>query len=203
MSGRRTLSGGAALVLFAVGAIGGLIGDAAHVQTGATEYLSDAVPFIWESALWFPLAVGLATVATGFLRVLLAPVEPIPGIETDGDRLREAAMGIAAVLAIYAVTAIVSDEPEGAATTLTVMLAVLCVARFASGPAALACAASAALLGPVAEIVLVELDAARYGVSADGLFGVAVWLVPLYFAFGAVVSRLTELLVGRSASGAA
>jgi hypothetical protein len=188
-----------ALALFAIGAVGGLIGDAAHVQTGATTYLSDAFPFVWESAIWFPVAVGIATVATGLVRVTLAPVEPIPGIETDGDRLREAAMGIAAVLAIYAVTAIVSDEPEGPATTLTVMLAVLCTARFASGPAALVCAASAAVLGPVAEIVLVELDAARYGVSADGLFGVAVWLVPLYFAFGAVVSRLTELLVGRSA----
>jgi hypothetical protein len=83
-----------------------------------------------------------------------------------------------------------------------VMLAVLCTARFASGSAALVCAALAAVLGPVAEIVLVELDAARYGLSADGLFGVAVWLVPLYFAFGAVVSRLTELLVGRDSASA-
>jgi hypothetical protein len=189
-----------AVVLFAIGAVGGLIGDAAHVQTGATTYLSDAFPFVWESALWFPVAVGLATVATGVVRVLLAPIRQIPGITNDGDRLREGAMAIASVLAIYAVTAIVSDEPEGPATTLTIMLAVLCVARFASGPAALVCAASAAVLGPVAEIVLVELDAARYGPSADGLFGVAVWLVPLYFAFGAVVSRLTELLVGRTAA---
>lgn len=188
-----------AAVLFAIGAVGGLIGDAAHVQTGATTYLSDGFPFVWESALWFPLAVGLATVATGGVRVLLAPVRPIPGIATDGDRLREAAMAIASVLAIYAVTAIVSDEPEGPATTLTVMLAVLCVARFASGWAALLCAASAAVLGPAAEIVLVEVEAARYAPSADGLLGVAAWLVPLYFAFGAVVSRLTELLVGRDA----
>jgi len=191
------LKAGQALALFVVGAVGGLIGDAAHVQTGTTTYLSDAFPFIWESAIWFPLLVGLATVLTGDLRLRLGPVEP-----WQGERLREAATAIASVLAIYAVSALVSDRPEGAGTTLVVMLAVICVARFASGPPALICALAAAVLGPIAEIVLVEVGAARYGIDADGLFGVAVWLPALYFAFGAVVSRLTELLVAEPADGA-
>ena len=193
--GLSTLSAGQALALFAVGAVGGLIGDAAHVQTGTTTYLSDAVPFIWESALWFPLAVGLATVLTGDLRLRLGPVEP-----WRGERLREAAMAVAAVLAIYAVSALVSDRPEGPGTTLVVMLAVICVARFASGTPALICGLAAAVLGPIAEIVLVDIDAARYGLDSDGLFGVALWLPALYFAFGTVVSRLTELLVAEPAS---
>jgi hypothetical protein len=195
--GLSTLSGAQALILFVVGAVGGLIGDAAHVQTGTTTYLSDAFPFIWESALWFPLAVGLATVLTGDLRLRLGPVEP-----WRGERLREAATAIAAVLAIYAVSALVSDRPEGPGTTLVVMLAVICVARFASGVPALICGLAAAVLGPIAEIVLVDVDAARYGLDSDGLFGVALWLPALYFAFGAVVSRLTELLVAEPATDA-
>ena len=159
------------------------------MQTGATTYLSDGFPFIWESALWFPLAVGAATVAVGELRARLAPLRPWSGAEPA----REAVAAIASVLAIYAVTALVSDRPEGAATTLTVMLAALAAARFASGRAALICGLAAAIGGPLAEIALVEAGAAAYGPSADGLFGVALWLAPLYFAFGVVVSRLVEL----------
>jgi hypothetical protein len=189
------LSARAALALFAVGACGGLIGDAAHVQAGATTYLSDAVPFVWESALWFPLAVGLATVATGQLRLMLGPVRPPPGLASNSDRLREGVAGIAVVLAIYALTAVLADEPEGPATTLVVMVAVLCALRFGPGVPALICAAAAAILGPIAEILLVEAGAAEYGPSCDGLLGVALWLPALYFAFGAVVARLTELLM--------
>ena len=196
------LTGPQALALFAVGAIGGLIGDAAHVQTGTTTYLSDAFPFIWESAIWFPLAVGLATVATGDLRLRLGPVATAAW-SGRAERIREAATGIAAVLAIYAVSALCADRPEGPGTVLVVMLSVICVARFASGGPALICAIAAAVLGPIAEIVLVEVGAAEYGPNSDGLFGVALWLPALYFAFGAVVSRLTELLVAEPASDSA
>jgi hypothetical protein len=176
--------------LFAIGAIGGLLGDAAHVETGTTVYLSHGFPFVWRSALWFPLAVGLGTVATAELRLRIA----WPGRWEGDGRVREAAAAIATVLAIYAVTAIVHDEPEGAATTLVAMLAVLAATRFASGPAALACGLAAAVVGPVAEIVLVNGDIAAYAPTCDGLFGVALWLPALYFAFGVVVSRLTELI---------
>jgi hypothetical protein len=185
------LTSAQAAALFAIGAAGGLAGDAAHVQTGTTTYLSDAVPFIWESALWFPLGVGLGTVITGEVRLRLAPA----GVWAGGDRLREAVAAIAAVLAIYAVTALVSDRPEGAGTTLVVALAALAATRFASGPAALLCGLGAAIVGPAVEIAIVAADVAAYGPDADGLFGVGLWLPALYFAFGVVVSRLTELMV--------
>ena len=183
-----------ALTLFAIGAGGGLVGDAAHVQTGTTTYLSDAVPFVWESALWFPFAVGQATVAMAELRLRLPAADGWSG----GGRLREGAAAIATVIAIYAVTALVSDRPEGPATTLVVALAVLAAARFASGPAALSCGLAAAVGGPAVEIAIVAADVSAYAPDADGLFGVALWLPALYFAFGVVVSRLAELL---SASG--
>jgi hypothetical protein len=45
-----------------------------------------------------------------------------------------------------------------------------------------------AALGPLAEIVLVELGAASY--ADDALFGVALWRPCLYFGAGAVASGL-------------
>lgn len=176
--------------LFAIGAAGGLIGDAAHVQTGTTEYLDRSVPFIWESALWFPVAVGLATACAAELRLRLAP--PRPGFDA-----RTGVAAIAAVLAIYAVTALVAGRPEGPATTLVVALAVLTAVWLGGGRAALTCAAAAAVLGPAAEITVVELEWSRYAETADCLFGVPLWLPALYFAFGYVAARLAELAVAR------
>ncbi len=178
------------IVLFAIGALGGLIGDAGHVQAGTTTYLDDATPFIWKSALWFPILVGLATASLGELRLRLGP--PRPAFDP-----RVGIAAIAAVLALYAVTALLYDQPEGPATTLIVMLAVLIACGLAGGRPAVICGLVAAIAGPVAEIVIVELDLAKYADSADTLFGVALWLPALYFAFGFVAARLAELLVAR------
>jgi hypothetical protein len=177
-------------ILFGVGAAGGLIGDAGHVQAGTTTYLDDATPFVWESALWFPLLVGLATASVGELRLRLGP--PRPGFDA-----RVGLAAIAAVLAIYAVTALVYDAPEGPGTTLVLMLAVLVACWLGGGTPALACGIAAAVVGPLAEIAIVELELAEYAPSADTLGGVALWLPALYFAFGFVAARLAELLVAR------
>jgi hypothetical protein len=181
------------LILFVTGAAGGLIGDAGHVQAGTTTYLDHTTPHVWESALWFPILVGLATASLGELRLRLGP--PRPGFD-----LRVGIGAIAAVLALYATTALVYDEPEGPATTLIVMLAVLIASWLGGGRPAIVCGLAAAIVGPVAEIVIVELDLAEYSPSADSLFGVALWLPALYFAFGFVAARLAELLVARRRS---
>jgi hypothetical protein len=176
-------------LLFAIGAAGGLVGDAGHVEAGTTTYLDDS-PRIWESAIWFPVLVGLATASLGELRLRL-------GAPGQGFDLRTGVAAIAAVLAIYAITALVYDEPEGPATTLVLMLAVLVVCWLAEGWPALACGLAAAVIGPATEIVIVKLDLAEYAESADSLFGVALWLPALYLAFGVVAARLAELLVAR------
>jgi hypothetical protein len=181
---------GELLTLFLVGATGGLVGDAGHVQTGTTVYLDDATPYIWESALWFPILVGLATASLGELRLWLG--EPRPGYD-----VRIAVAAIAAVLALYALTAIVHDEAELPSTVLIVGLAILIGFWLGGGTPALICALLIAVIGPAVEIVIVELDLAAYGESADGLLGVAPWLPALYFAFGFVAARLAELLVAR------
>jgi hypothetical protein len=41
------------VLLFTLGAAASLIGDHSHVATGTTEYLTDAVPFVWSSPIWF------------------------------------------------------------------------------------------------------------------------------------------------------
>ena len=177
-------------VLFAIGAAGGLIGDAGHVQAGTTTYLDDSLPFVWESALWFPLLVGLGTAALAEIRLRLGPARP-------GLDLRAGAGGIAAVIGIYALTAAAYEGPELPVIVLVGALAVLVAACLADGPPALLCGLLAAALGPVIEIVAIETELASYDEAADGLFGVAPWLVPLYFAFGVVVARLAELAVAR------
>ena len=176
-----------ALALFGIGAAGGLIGDACHVATGTTTYLDETFPFIWKSQLWFPVAVGLATVTTGEVRLWLGPPR-------RGSNPVEAAAAIASVVGLYALTAVVSDEDPLTATVLIWSLAILIAARFGGGMPALACAVLAAILGPLAEILIVEAELAMYAPSADGLLGVAEWLPALYFAFGIVAARLAELI---------
>jgi hypothetical protein len=182
-------------LLFAIGAAGGLIGDATHVDAGTTRYLDDSLPFIWNSQLWFPILVGLATASLGELRLRLGPVSP-------GRDAGQGVAAIAAVLALYAVTALVYDEPEAAATTLVVALAVIITCWLGDSRPAILCGLVAAVAGPVAEIVIVELELARYAESADSLFGVALWLPALYLAFGVVAARLGELLVAARPSSA-
>jgi hypothetical protein len=83
------------------------------------------------------------------------------------------------------------------ATVLVLTLAVLVVCWLADGWAAIACGLAAAIVGPLAEIAIVELDLAEYAPSADSLFGVPLWLPALYLAFGVVAARLAELVVAR------
>ncbi|MEA2123674.1 MAG: hypothetical protein QOI80_456 [Solirubrobacteraceae bacterium] len=174
------------LILFALGAAGGLIGDAGHVQSGTTRYLDHGVPFVWESAIWFVLAVAGGTVALGAIRVRLGPVRP--------GGMRDGAAGVAAVIGIYAVTAVVRDAALGPSTALVYALAALVIALMADRPA-LICAGLAVVGGVGGEIVLAQLDVFAYARDIDCLAGVPPWLPGLYLAFGVVAARLGELLL--------
>lgn len=173
------------LALFAIGAIGGLIGDQGHVVSGTTRYIDHGVPFIWKSAIWFPLLVGGATAGTAELRLWLA--KPRPGDIWEG-------IGAAAsVIAIYAVTALVRDTALGPATALVWSLAALVLWRFGGDRSALICAIAAAVVGTVVEVAMVGAGVFEYADAIDSLGGVPPWLPGLYFAFGAVAARLGEL----------
>jgi hypothetical protein len=188
---RPQLKPSALLALFALGAAGGLIGDEGHVESGTTRYLSHALPFIWKSQLWFPLLVGGATCAVAELRLALAP----PRVEGG---FRDGAAAIAAIVGLYALTALVRHDALGPATSLCYALAALTAWQFADGRAALICGAAAAIIGPAAEIVLAAAGVSEYAEGIDSLLGVPPWLPALYFAFGVVAARLGELFGARA-----
>jgi len=191
----RQLTAGALAALFAIGAIGGLIGDMCHVESGTTRYLEDPLPYVWRSQLWFPVVVGAGTAALGWLRLRLAPAGP-----PATGRVRDGAAMIAAVVGLYALTALVRGEPQAPSVVLVYALAALICASFARSPADLVCGGLAAIFGVGGEIVLSAAGTFEYAEDVSRLAGVASWLPALYVAFGVVAARLGELMA-RSRSG--
>jgi hypothetical protein len=171
--------------LLTLGAVASLVGDHSHVVTGTTEYLTDAVPFVWSSPIWFPVLVAVATVSLAELRLHL----PAPRTSVT---MREGLAGVAAVIGIYVTTALVHTAPVVPATMLIYALAVITWCVLGDGPGAL-CGVLAAIGGPIVEAVIAKLGAFRYADDSDALFGVGPWLPALYFAFGVVVALLGEI----------
>ena len=172
-------------LLFVVGAAASLVGDHSHVATGTTVYFTSAVPFVWSSPIWFPVMVGAATVSLAELRLHL----PDPRTTVTA---RQGLAGVAAVIGMYVTTALVHGAPSVPGIALIVALAAITWCALGDKPAVV-CGVLAAVIGPVVEIVLVEVGVFAYGADSDGLFGVGPWLPPLYFAFGVVVALLGEL----------
>ena len=174
-----------ALFLFALGAVAALVGDHSHIVTGTTEYLSDAMPFVWSSPIWFPILVGLGTISIAELRLRL------PALRTCVTA-RQGITGVAAVIGIYVTTALVHAAPAVPANVLIYALAAVTWCALGDRWGAL-CGVIAAVVGPVVEVAIAAGGLARYADGSDALFGVAPWLPPLYFAFGVVVAMLAEI----------
>lgn len=172
-------------LLFLLGAVVAPFGDHGHIVSGTTEYLSTALPFVWDSAIWFPLLVGLATAGTAELRLQLGP--PRAGL-----RLADGCAGVAAIMGLYALTALLRHQPLVPATMLIVTLAVIAW-RLLGDRAGLLCGVATALGGLVVEGLLVKAGVFRYAEDIDVLFGVAPWQPALFFAFGVVAAHLGEL----------
>ena len=178
------------LVLFAVGAVGGLIGDMCHVRSGTTRYLQDPLPYVWESQLWFPLVVGAGTAALGWISVRLGA----RAAEAEQrEPLRSASAMIAAVLALYALTALMRGEDASVGIVLPWAVGALIVAAFARRRSDLLCAALAMLGGVGGEIALSAAGLFEYAGDIEQIAGVAAWLPALYLAFGVVAARLGVL----------
>jgi uncharacterized membrane protein len=171
--------------LFTLGAAASLIGDHSHVATGTTEYLTDAVPFICSSPIWFPLLVGAATVSLAELRLRLRA-------SRTSVTARQGLAGVAAVIGIYIITALEHTGPAVPVTVLIYALAAITWCVLGDGPGAV-CGVLAAIGGPIVEAVLAGAGVFRYTDDSNALFGVAPWLPALYFAFGVVVAVLAEI----------
>jgi len=184
MSVRKTIA-----TILLLGAAVALAGDACHVASGTTHYRWD-VPVIWRSAFWFPILVAAGVLALAITGRDLAPRFPATRARTRVDVLPAAA----AVLALYALTAVVHDQPDTVSVVLTGAVAVVIWGVWDPSPGAALGGAVAAVTGPLAEIAIVALGAAAYGPDSDQLAGVAPWLPCLYFAAGAVAFRLWNAL---------
>ena len=178
------------LVVLALGAVVSLCGDAAHVASGTTRYLWDDVPSIWKSAIWFPFLVSGAILALALLGRQLS--ERFPPVRAR--RRADVVAGAAAVLALYALTAALHGQPDTVSVVLVTALALAIWGTWDPSPGAALGGAIAAVAGPLAEILIVELGAAEYTSGSDSLAGVAPWLPALYFAAGAVAFRLWPAL---------
>jgi hypothetical protein len=153
------------------------------VASGTTRYEWDALPEIWRSRAWFPFLVAGAVLSAAWM----GRRADLPSQERDG---RDVVLGAALVLGLYALTAALRGQPAIVSVVLTGSVAVAVWSWWDPSPSAFVIAAAAAVLGPLAEIVLVSLDAASYASDSDDLAGVAPWLPCLYFAAGAVASGL-------------
>lgn len=178
------------VTIVVLGAAVALAGDACHVASGTTHYKWDGVPAIWRSAIWFPVLVAGGVLALAMTGRDLAARFPAARVRTRADVLPAAG----AVLALYALTAVVHDQPDTVSVVLTAAIAVLIWGVWDPSPGAAIGGAVAAVMGPLVEIVVVAIGAAEYAPSADGLGGVAPWLPCLYFAAGAVAFRLWDAL---------
>lgn len=185
MSTRATVT-----TIVLLGAAVALAGDACHVASGTTHYKWDGVPAIWRSAIWFPVLVAGGVLALALTGRDLAGRLPPQRVRTRADVLPAAA----AVLALYALTAVVHDQPYTVSVVLTGAIAVVIWGVWDPSPGAALAGAIAAVVGPLVEIVVVAVGAAEYAPGSDGLGGVAPWLPCLYFAAGAVAFRLWDAL---------
>ena len=171
--------------LFLLGAVVAPVGDHGHITTGTTAYLSRAVPFVWDSPLWFLVMVGLATAAVADLRLRIA--SPRPGVTW-----REGVFALASLLAIYAITALLRHQAIVPATLLVGALTALVTAGVGDR-AGIACGVATAIGGVVVEASMIATGFFKYADEIALLVGVAPWTPLLYFAFGVVAARLGEL----------
>ncbi len=177
-------------IIFSIGALTSLCGDACHIASGTTRYLGDNVPTVWRSAAWFPCVVGLSIVGAALSgRRSALPRRP--------RSIADLALAIGAVLAFYALTATLRGQPTVVAVTLCAGIAAAIWAWWDPSPEALGVAAGAAVLGPLGEIGLIHAGLVSYAPGSDGLWGVAPWLPCLYFAAGAVASGLWSVVDAR------
>ena len=68
------------LGLFLLGAVISPLGDHIHVPTGTTTYFDRTFPFVWDSPLWFSLAVGLGTAALAEIRARFGSLRSRPDV---------------------------------------------------------------------------------------------------------------------------
>ena len=179
--------------VFALGFAVSLIGDAGHVSSGMTRYAWPGVPSLWYSAVWFPFVVAGSI-------LVVARIGRGLGLPGRARTRTQAALGVAAVLVLYSMTAAFYGQPDPVTVPLTVAAGVGIWAFWDPTRRTFLLALACACVGPLAEIGFVQLGAVEYGEQARALWGVSPMLPGLYFAAATVASGLHRSLMCRELS---
>src|SRR4051794_34450 len=100
MDDRPLETAATAALVAALGFGVGLAGDACRVASGTTRYRWSGLPLIWDSRAWFPFLIAASVAAGAYLAARAGLPEGPPRSRAD------VVIGAAAVLALYALTAV-------------------------------------------------------------------------------------------------
>lgn len=147
------------------------------MASGVTEYLTDFGP-IWlgNSPLWFVLVVATSMAALAVLQGRAADrpaLPPVPDTWVFGSPLF--------VLGLYLATSFYPWRDGGTLEALVAAGAGACFLTLDGTRRGWLVGVLVALAGTTAEWTLVQAGVFRYLPGSDELFGVAPWLLPLYF----------------------
>ena len=164
------------------------VGDHFHVVRGVTEYLTDFGP-IWLGCcpLWFVLMIapGMAALSAAHAR-WRAP---------DPVRASSAVLlGPLAVLGLYLATSFYPWRDGGSLEALIGVGALALTLTCDRTRTGVIAATLVAIGATAVELALVRLGVFRYLPGSDELFGVAPWLLPLYFGAAIVAGAIARRL---------
>ncbi len=173
------------------------VGDHVHVACGVTEYLTDFGP-IWlgNSPLWFVVVVA----------TFMASLAVVQGRLQRTDGPAESATVFAAplsILGLYLTTSLYPWREGGSLELVVCAAAATLYLRLDRSRLGLVVGAVVAIGATAFEAALVHLGVFRYLPESDELFGVAPWLLPLYFAASVSVGAIGRKMLSPRASGPA
>lgn len=165
------------------------IGDHFHVARGVTEYFTDFGP-VWlgNSPLWFVLLVATFMASLAVFQAGLVPRTRA----RPGDAL--VLLSPLLVLGLYLGTSFYPWREGGSLEGLVTAGALLMYLLLDRSVAGAVIGVAVAIGATFTEWGLVQLGVFRYLPESDELWGVAPWLLPLYFAASVAVGAVGRRL---------
>lgn len=167
------------------------IGDHYHVAQGVTEYFTDFGP-IWlgNSPLWFVLLVASSlALLTVFQGVLAVPRGRRRSDWTFASPLL--------ILGLYLLTSFYPWREGGSLEALLTLVAIVSYLRLDRTRFGLVVGLVVAIGASFVEWTLVQFEVFRYLPESDEMFGVAPWLLPLYFTTSVVAGSIGRRMICR------
>jgi len=167
------------------------VGDHYHVATGVTEYFTDFGP-VWlgNSPLWFVVLVSTFMAGLAVLQGLVRPTDKAPSSASV------VLLSPLLLLGLYLATSFYPAREGGSLEALMTAAALVTYLALDRTRAGFWIAVVVAVGATGVEIALVRFGVFRYLPQSDELWGVAPWLLPLYFAasiaVGAVGRHMTR-----------